>query len=297
MKKTGKNFKIWGVRCSLIGDTIMSLPVLNHLEKAFPNSYKYFCVQNKCAQSAPIYFNHPLIDKIHITYESFPGEKEKPLISECDFVINTSPAVYESGTWFNKRGQVEECFLMAGFLQEEFDELSEKEKKPYLNKWFDVDKKNKTLGIWPFAGYGKQMYRAPSEKWWKNLISKLIKSGWKIAHFGWMEEPPLSDSSSYTFFGKESFFEQIKICSGCEISICTDTGSAWVFGAYGLPQITLLTNHFTQDDDYGTFTGKHTENFLAFAPINYNDLNINLFAEDGCDNIKHEDVLKTIKEF
>ena len=290
--KTDKNFKIWGIRSALIGDTIMALPVLNHLEKIFPNSYKYFSIAKKCSQVAPIYFNHPLIDRIKITdFPEHNGDTDRAIMKECDFIINTSPPVYESGSWFNKRGQVEECFLMAGFLKSEFDELTDEEKKPYLDLWFDVKKESNTIAIWPFAGYGKWLSRAPSEEWWREIIDKLIKSGWKVAHFGWHEEPRLSESENYSFLGNESFFDQVKICSGCKLSICTDTGSAWIFGAYGLPQITLLTNHFVQDGV------RHTEYPLAFAPENYKDLNINLFAEDSCDNIKHELVLQTIKDF
>ena len=258
MNKTGKNFKIWGIRSGLIGDTIMALPVLNHLEKLYPNSYKYFSIAKKCSQAAPIYFNHPLIDRIKITdFAEQEGETDTAIVKECDVVINTTPPVYESGHWFNVRGQVEECFLMAGFSKDEFDNLDKEEKKPYLNLWFDTNKKEKTIAIWPFAGYGKWLSRAPSEQWWREIIEDLIKQGWSIAHFGWHE----------------------------------DTGSAWIFGAYGLPQITLLTNHFVQDGM------KHTQNPTAFAPCNFNDLNVNLFSEGSCSNITHDRVFEAIKSF
>jgi ADP-heptose:LPS heptosyltransferase len=292
MNKTGKNFKIWGIRSGLIGDTIMALPVLNHLEKLYPNTYKYFSIAKKCSQAAPIYFNHPLIDRIKITdFAEQEGETDTAIVKECDIVINTTPPVYESGHWFNVRGQVEECFLMAGFSKDEFDNLDEEEKKPYLNLWFDTNKKEKTIAIWPFAGYGKWLSRAPSEQWWREIIEDLIKQGWSIAHFGWHEEPKLSNHQNYHFLCDKSFFDQVKDCSGCELSICTDTGSAWIFGAYGLPQITLLTNHFVQDGM------KHTQNPTAFAPCNFNDLNVNLFSEGSCSNITHDRVFEAIKSF
>ena len=47
----------------------MGLPILNYYEKKYPGSYKYWVIQKKCAQCAPLYFNHPLIDRIKITDE------------------------------------------------------------------------------------------------------------------------------------------------------------------------------------------------------------------------------------
>ena len=62
-----KNFKIFGVRAGLIGDSIMALPILNYLENKYSNSYKIWVIEKKCSQAAPIYINHPLIDKILIS--------------------------------------------------------------------------------------------------------------------------------------------------------------------------------------------------------------------------------------
>ena len=64
-----KGFKIWGFGYGIIGDLIMSLPMLTYYEKKYPESYKIWAIYKKCAQCAPIYFNHPLIDRIKITDE------------------------------------------------------------------------------------------------------------------------------------------------------------------------------------------------------------------------------------
>ncbi len=59
--------RIWGFRQSLIGDTIMALPILNWAERRWPGSYKHWQVARKCSQSAQLYLNHPLIDQIVIS--------------------------------------------------------------------------------------------------------------------------------------------------------------------------------------------------------------------------------------
>lgn len=291
MNKTYKNFKIWGVRSDLIGDTIMSLPILTFLEKKFPKSYKYFSILKKCSQAAPLYLNHPLIDNIKISdFDDGFGQTDLQIFNECNLKINTRPPVNDPN-WFNKRGQVEECFYMAGFSEEDFNELSEKERKPQLSKWFDSEIDEKAIAIWPFAGYGKDHNRAPSVEWWSNFIEEFLIKDYKVLHFGWVNEPNLSDNFKYKKCTKMSFFDQIKMTTNCKMSICTDTGSSWVFGAYGLPQITLLTNHFR----IGNF--KHgVSNKTAFAPENINNLNINIFAEDSCSNIEKEIVWSKVKD-
>jgi hypothetical protein len=69
---------------------------------------------------------------------------------------------------------------------------------------------------------------------------------------------------------------------GCNLMIGTDAGSSLVMGAYGFPQITLLTD----------WMENHISNFNALAPLNKN--NISIFKKGGCDNISQNEVLKII---
>ena len=56
--------KIWGTSFSLIGDLIMSLPQLIYFKKKYKNTYIYFVIHKKISYCAPLFFNHPNIDKI-----------------------------------------------------------------------------------------------------------------------------------------------------------------------------------------------------------------------------------------
>jgi ADP-heptose:LPS heptosyltransferase len=283
--KEGKNFKVLGVRQSLIGDCIMSLPALNFIEKRRPNSYKYWHIAKKCSQAAPLFYNHPLIDKIVITdcEEGF-GPKDIALSKECDFVFNTTPQHPFGEYWHDHRNMLEETWIMAGIRLSEFDNLTEEQRIPSLVKWFNTDKINKSIAIHCFAGYGRDNHRSPNQEWWQELINCLLKEGFKIIRLGHPREPNIDGCEDLRNL---SFFEQVQISLGCTLYIGTDSGFSLTIGAYSHPQITLLTN----------WNINHTENPTCLQPINKNNITLfNEFKQGGCSGIAKEKVLETIKK-
>lgn len=289
--KEGKNFKILGVRQSLIGDSIFALPVLHWLELKYPNSYKYWHLAKKCAQAAPLFLNNPLIDKIVITdcEEGF-GPEDLKLAESCDAVINTTPPHPFGENWHNQRTMAEETFIQTSLPIQYYNNLPDDQKYPKLYKWFNTEKREKTIAIHCFAGYGFDNHRSPSEKWWKDLISKLILSGYRIIRLGHTREPSFyADEISerdYQDLRHLSFIEQIQISLGCSIYIGTDSGFSLAMGAYGHPQCSLITN----------WNHGHTENPLCLQPLNKNNISLfNEFKNGGCSGINQDLVLEKIK--
>lgn len=278
---TGKNFKIFGVRGSMLGDSIMALPVLNYLEKIYPNSYKYWSLARKYSQLSQIYLNHPLIDKIQITDGDegmCPGDIK--IAKTCDLVINTMPN-HTREDWFNYYNIYEETFMMAGCPLQEYHNLLPEQQRPKLEKWFNIEKYNKTIAIFPFAGYSREPRRSPSALWYKELSVQLRNLGYKIFHFGHELEPKIDADQDLRFL---PLFDQIKMALGCDLVIGTDSGTALVIGAYEHPrQISLLTNHWPG----------HITNPMAFSTNNPN--NKSFFAPDGANNIKIDNVINHIK--
>lgn len=298
MEKTGKNFKIFGIRGSLIGDSIMALPILNLLEKEFPGSYKYWQIARKCSQSAQLYLNHPLIDQIVISdCEEGMGPRDKEIASKCDIVFDLMPQHPTGDSWPNTRNIYEETWMMAKLPLHLYYALPIEQQRPKLTKWFDIVKQpQKTVALWPCAGYGKENKRNPSVLWYFGLVGLLTGLGYKVIQFGHPKDfdggiqdltKNAVDSlkTNYVCMNNSHFFDQIKTTLGCDLMIGTDSGSSLIVGAYDLiPQITLLTNHWPG----------HVQNFTAFAsnaPKNHN-----LFAENGADNIKIMDVINRVKE-
>lgn len=298
--KMNKNFKIWGVSYGLIGDLVMGLPVLTYFEKKYPDSYKYFVIQQKCSQCVPLFLNHQLIDRIKITddWEHF-GDEDLKIYESCQVkvILNQNhPTPY----WYNDFSCVEETARLAGIFDIK-DVLDEEEMKPRLKKWFPTglvssanhgytqtydnshNKLSKVISIWPFAQYGMQANRSPSLDWWRKMVSKFFDVGIYVYHMGYMTEPTIcSEGQYFKRFTDLSFFDQIKLSLGTKLTIGTDSGVMWALGAYSHPAIHLMTY----------WMPGHLRNPDALSPVN--DNGITLFEPDGCDNISHKKVLEEV---
>jgi ADP-heptose:LPS heptosyltransferase len=302
MMHKGKDFKIWGMSYGLIGDLIMGLPLLTYFEKKYPNSYKYWVIEKKCAMCAPIYLNHTLIDKIRITEDwGGLGDEDKKIRNECNIKTNYENWKHDSKDWYNTTSCVEETAKIAG-IRDIMSVLDKEEMKPKLQRWFNVgfdnpechtytknhlsknqDVFDNNIAIYPFATAGDKTGRSPSLEWWNNIINILIDLGYSIFHYGRPTEPKISDKEGYFSYVHLSYFEQLKLALASKMAMGTDSGSMWVIGAYSHPSLHLVTNWLPD----------HNSNPLALAPINDNATN--LFVKGGCDNIRSIDVVDVVK--
>ena len=279
-----KTIKIWGVTHGLIGDLIAGLPILTYLEKKYPGSYKYWGIERKCAFTAPIYLNHPLIDRIKIGDNwGTPGPYDDKLRSECQVQLpqRMEEITHSSADWWNHYSFVEETAISRG-IEDMKEVLSEDEMKPKLYKWFDVGfdhphahtytKKNsidlaqfeKNIAIWPFAQGEPGSGRNSRPGWWSNLIQLLGEAGYTVYHYGRNVEPVLSNLSHYRKLTHMSFFDQVKAALASKMVIGAETGPMWVMGAYSHPAIHLMTNYLPN----------HCKNFTCLVPVNDNGTNM-----------------------
>jgi len=299
-----KNFKIWGVSYGLLGDLIMGLPVLTYFEKKYPGSYKYWVIEKKCAYSAFLYFNQPLIDRIHITgtWTRF-SEEDVEIAKACDVRTNIEHTYKHSRSdWWNYARQVEETAYLAKIFDLK-DVLTEKEMYPKLHRWFDVGlddnsmnaykKTNdqdisifeKSIAIWPFSTADHQGKRSPSVEWWRKITPMICELGYKVIHFGYPKDPDiLIGSDSYVKLTHLPFFEQVKASLATTASIGLDSGGMWVMGAYSHPAIHLMSN----------WLPNHNRNYFCLEPINKNA--ITLFEKNGVDNIRQQVVVEKLEE-
>ncbi len=275
----------------------MSVPALSWIEKRFPSSYKYWQIARKCSQSAPIYFNHPFIDKIVISdCEEGMGPRDHAIAATCDLVFNTTPSHPDGDDrgWVNRYNIYEESWRMTGIPLEEYKLLTPYEQRPHLTQWFDIEKQSKgTIAIFCASAYGKRQLwhsRFPTRNWYVNLINRLTLEGYKIIQFGhpndYVDEGgSLSNDTSSADARNLEFFTQVKTALGCSLAIVTDSGSGLVLAAYeSLPTITLLTNH----------TPGHVQNFTAFS--SNSPLNQSFVGLGSADNISIDEVVLAVKE-
>ena len=306
--------KIWGTSFSLIGDLVISLPQLNYFKNKYKDIYVYFVIHKKISYCAPLFFNHPLIDKIHISGEwSSFNDNDYKIAEKCEIVttkidysskkiLNRKPMSEE--LWYNSISSVDNNAICSGIS--DLDKyLNKNEKYPKLYKWFDVGfeteqkkaaytyKKNtpknlnyelsRSVSIWPFAGYGRSKNRNPSSEWWSKLVNKLIKNKINVYHFGYFKEPKLSNENKYYHnLTNYNFFDQIKISLGSKFSVGTDSGSMWALTAYSHPSLILLTN----------WNDNHISNFNAYLPLNKNVDHI--FCKNNFDELSVDVVYEKI---
>ena len=285
MLKEGKNLKIIGLRPSKGGDLITSLPILNLLEKKYPNSYKTVSVAKKNAVFAQLLYNQPLIDRIHINeILENPNEADIAFFKSHDIIIPPD-LQHPDPFWYNKYHMVEENFIMMGL---NWNDLDSELRTPKLIKWFNIEYNPKTIAIWPMAGNGLDTKRSPTKEWYKKLVLRILQeTHFKIIQFGHPNDFNILNTTEEAkgrfFIAKHlDFLDQIRTTLGCSFMIGTDAGSSLVMGAYEFPQITLLTDWMTN----------HISNFEALAPMNKN--NISIFEKGGCDNIKDDQVINAI---
>ena len=283
------------LRPSRYGDIIASLPCLTYLEKRYPDSYKCAYIDLSCAPIAPFLLNQPYLNEIRISekVDTF-SDNDKYYFSKYDYAFNPY-ALPTDLEYFNKYHFCEEIFRMTTLLgggrvnPDEYNILTEQEKRPYLHRWFPIERHEKTIAVWPKVGYNNKdetiNLRSPSNEFWHGVYGDLIDLGYKVVQLGFSDIIttiiPVIDLRSL------SLFDSIKFALGCDINICCDSGSGWILGAYGVNQILLYTN----------YKKNHTQNFNAICPVNYWNNCQYLYGIGGINNINPEDVLEAVRKF
>ena len=290
--------KIWGFRCAGLGDMVASLPLLTYMEKWHPGSYKYWSILKKCSQAAPMFMNHPLIDKIVISSE-WENESSEfiDLKNSCDVIVDDRSPHYKRDWWANGENQIDLHFKSAGIF-DHHDVLSEEELLPKLYKWWtnpsDVKGPNtgysqrftklgdqsKRIAIVPFAHYGQHPGRYPGRDWWQVVVEMLIEEGYEVLHLGWINDPVIVGTTRLV---DEDYFTQIKHALDTKLVISSDAGTAWYIAAFGHPMITVMTY----------WSPGHLENPMAYCPPNPNVTQ--LFDPTACERIHPTTVVDTAK--
>lgn len=283
------NPRLWIGRAQLIGDQIAALPIARYFKKLYPNSHLIWPIAKKCSQVAPLYINCEWIDEIYVMDGDEKPESERDFakMKSCDYCMEINPD-HPDFRYPQEFNIYSESWRMGGLAIEQWDKLTEEERRPKLYKWFKPEPRiidEKIVALWGFASYGnREQKRNPTKKWYLNLIEKLLDQHISIAQFGHPNDPSFIESNmGNKRYNHLDFFTQIKMTLSTDLMIGTDSGSSLIIGAYDFPQVTLLTDHWG-----------NTNNPYALAPDNLK--NINLFASGGCDNISVDEVVTKVQD-
>jgi ADP-heptose:LPS heptosyltransferase len=286
-----KSIKILAGRSGMLGDTLAAVPVATYFKKKYPDSQIIFPIGKRFAQGAPLYINHKDIDTVFV----FDGD-ERPeskrdwdMVNSCNIVINPTPE-HPDNIYPSARTIYKESFLMAGLSEDQWNSLNREEQRPKLYKWWKKTKAPpKTIAYWPQAGYGLENKRNASLEWRKKLIGELSWAGYRIWQFGAEKDDSYGfDDSSLNIqrFNHLSLFEQIKLTLSTDLMIGTDSGSALIVGAYEHPQISLLTNHWREDQDPHALEVDNPNNFSFWEKGSADNIKIDLVLDKVLELVK-----------
>ena len=255
----------------------MSLGMLTYFRKKFDNPHITWVIADRLKQFVPFYQYHPEIDMIYTCKGAHDGidDNDRAALGDNDIWIDVTPQHPNGASWYSKFTCVEETVRMSygswakdhlglnspDQLLADFKKvLTEQEQKPRLYKWWKEKKyfENKTIGIFPVAGYNDAgLARNPSQQFYEELIFDLQKEGYKVAIFGYHKDFKLG--GDYNFVEK-SLFDQVKVALTTDLVIGTDSGSAWLAGAYGIPQVNIIQNFYPNGrEDFWPLTPENCE--------------------------------------
>jgi hypothetical protein len=287
----GKDLKVLANRGSQIGDALASLCVTAYMRWHFPNCYVYWQLARKHVHALPLLYNHPLIDNLFVSdCEEGYGPRDIEIARSAHIHLPLMPEHPEPHIpWPTVRSFYQETFVMSGLTMDHWNSVPDSAAalRPRLTQWFTIERRPKTIAYWPCAAYGQTQIRRSrnaSRPWAQSLVARLVSEGYTVLQCGHPRDyadcgGPLEGATDVRHL---SFMDLIKVSLGCDAIIGTDSGAGIAFGAYGHPQVTLLTDHFPG----------HTTNLTAFEPWNPN--NRSLVGVGSADAISLDSVVEAL---
>lgn len=294
MTPTGKALKVWGVRGSRIGDSVMALPIYAWLRQRFPDCYTHWQIARRHHSSVGLWLNNPLIDQIVVSdCDEGMGPRDEAIAATCHVRFNVMPQHPDGDrNWADRYTIWEETWRMAGLPIEEYRALSAYDQRCHLTQWFPVERRPKTVALWPASNYGVQQgwqSRYPSREWMQTLVNRLSLEEYRVVQCGHPNDYANEGAGGPLMFTAYSaqewpFMDQIALSLGCDAIIGTDSGSTLALAAYeSVPTLQLLTDHMPGGQQP-----------LAFASNSLT--NVPLFAAGSADNIQLDDVVAALKQ-
>lgn len=297
----GPLLRCHGVRGSQLGDSVAALAVYAWLRQHAPDCYTMWQVARRHAHAAPLFYNHPDISQLYIggNPDEGYGEHDRYLTNTAHVRLPLMPEHVCGEIWPNLRGFYAETFTMSGLPEALYNAMVPEVRRPRLSQWFAVERRVRTIAYWPCAAYGvvqtitlpdgRRMERSrnASRAWAQAMVDRLVAEGYTVLQCGHPRDyadcgGPLAGAEDLR--GKMTFMEMVMVSLGTDAVLGTDSGAGIAIGAYGHPQVSLLTPHFPG----------HTTNLTAFEPDN--PRNLSLVGADSADAITHDAVMAALKQ-
>lgn len=256
------------------GDLCMNLVAAKSFKTYFPDSELYFGINKKYESIKEIFYENPLIQKIHIwdKYDGWPSETDLQFIESERFDYVFHPMAYHpEEDWYLKRHQTEELCYMHGLKAPENLQIS-------LNKYFKTDENKKFIAVNLFAET-RGSDKIPSIEKSKQICKLINKLGYTPIQIGLPDQPQICEER---FIG--TFFDTIKFVLSCKMLLTVDSAIAWIASGYNFPVLGIYAYTYYPK-------AKTSKNW---QPINPNAIYL---EEAYIDNINIDQIEKSILEF
>ena len=284
--------KYWAGRSTMIGDNLSALITATYIKKYDPDAYITWVIGKKCSSFAPLLLNHPDLDKIFVLDGEEKVESERDFLeyNKNQFHLDINPQ-HPDNKYPRERTIYLESFLMQGFSEKEWAQLTPEEQIPKLVKWWQPVKRpfgdKKTIFFTGMPNFGRESKRWVSKRYLEDLVERLIGLGYCVIQSGgeqdqnWfntVEDSPINNTN-YKRINELSFFDQIKIANESDCIVGSDSGASLVCGAYGLRQVSMLPIHWGNENNPSALSTNNPNNYSFYSMGGTDNIDMNLVID------------------
>lgn len=261
------------------GDLIMNTVVARAAKRINPDAEIVLGIAAPYSDMVDLFYDHPDISRVHVL-SSQDGFTKKDIEwikqEEFNFIFNPMPS-HTRDDWYKfVTNQTEEACLMHELRPP--DDLRCYLRYPRIRGY----RNEKNVAFFPFAGFFnefKQNNKTLSVEKAQSTVDAVRALGYDIYHIGDEREPELINCSKINM----NYTDSVAFLCGCAFAVGTDTGMAWVCGAYQFPFLGLYSHGY-----YGK------EHIGAIQPINDNSIYL---SEENVNDIPIDRIVENIKKF
>ncbi len=234
------------------GDLYMMTVAARCLKRVEPDCHLTFVIGADFRECAPLFINHPHIDRIHVLHKGRDGFDEVDLqwIAEQRFDHVFNPMQDHRDQWWLHRNQSLEAAHMHGLPTAGDSGQIE------MIQWFKPTpglENVVAISPWPSFHEGVRNPKCIQPERAQEIVDWLLGAGYRVLQVGGPSEPQLVGADKPA----TDYFASVRNVLGCKAMIMGDSGLNWLLSGYQFPVLGLYSErHF----------GDHVHNIQPISP-------------------------------
>lgn len=223
------------------GDIFMGTVAARCLKASDPTCHLTFVIGSDYHEAAPLFINHPHIDRIHVLHgkDDF-DEVDHAWIATQGFthIFNPKQDHDHSRPWWRERHQTLETAHMYGIPIP-----AGESGKITMERWFEIRTQwPNTIALAPFPAWyaGPNNLKALSPTRAQEIVDYIKGKGLNVLQVGAPGEPSLRD----TIHQSTPYLHSVMNVLRCRAFICGDSGLNWLMSGYNHPVLGLYGDSY-----------------------------------------------------